>query len=166
MRKTTSTGRFSFLHVWWNIRTKRKILTKKYLCTCSENEWFFHILVPFGLKLLLMTFTHQNFSKILCLLFPIQIKISRNSKGCCLSIYLNIPFESTNSLFKNIDINSANIYKSPLTKYLYLRVIVTNKFRKQLDFPQLETNCLNSCFKFFSRYKESTMLKISFWFWL
>ena len=112
-----------------------------------------------------LAFAYQRFRKHFYY-FLQRSNISRNSKWCCLQNFLNIPLGFINSLFQNIDINSANIYKSPLTKCLYLRVIVTNKFSKQLDFPQLETNCLNSCFKFFSRYKESTMLKISFWFWL
>lgn len=106
-----------------------------------------------------LAFAYQRFRKHFYY-FLQRSNISRNSKGC-LQNFLNIPSGSINSLFQNIDINSANIYKSPLTKYLYLRVIITKKFRKQL-----ETNCLNSCFKFFSHYKESTMLKISFWFWL
>ena len=114
MRKTTSARTFFLpsMKIWSS--SERMIFTEKdkikmlLFALAMQISYPFYIIMAFLLKFFYKAWVHKIFTCIFA--YSLQrSNISKNSNGCCLQIFLNIPFGSTNSFVKNIDINSASI---------------------------------------------------------
>ena len=90
------------------IFTEKNKIKMLLFALAMQISYPFYIIMAFLLKFFYKAWVHKIFTCIFA--YSLQrSNISKNSNGCCLQIFLNIPFGSTNSFVKNIDINSASI---------------------------------------------------------